>query len=291
MSLLFYYSFEASVQSAEESQTPALVNQARTVPSVYSTEQARKGSRSRKSKVDKNSTVAEFWKSGMTHAGVPFAYNQGAASDTYWCGISIYIPNPWVPAPAADYEIPLQFHGRPKDDVWETYKGQSPNLEFRIEPTTSTAGYLALKVRSLDKPYPDQVRMDPDREVEYIEQLAPYAAGEWIDLVFAAKFDYRDAYGRTRVWVNKTSVLDLAKGNYYNGDGSANGHGQPYNWLGLYTGWRDTNRSSMVNRIIYHDEYRVAIGDDNDNFLTLVSPEDAGSVVAPDAPLNFRAMA
>ena len=174
-------------------------------------------------------------------------------------------------------------HGYPPDGVaWPDYPSQSPEISFHLEPTSSSGGKIFLNIQSISKPYAETVKQEPSKLVSE-DEIGNYVAGQWLDVVLAAKFDYRPEYGRTRVWLNGTSAFDEMRGNYFNG------HGQPFFWYGLYTGWR--NRADVTRREIYFDEYRVAVGVDGEDLYSLVAPAQTPSsgVTAPLAPLNLRA--
>ncbi|NCU41652.1 MAG: hypothetical protein EOM19_02920 [Candidatus Moranbacteria bacterium] len=243
---------------------------------VVTTEKARVGSRSVKTVVDRL-TSPTMYRTEFTHytngAGHMEA-NKGTATQDYWMGFSVYIPDSYVPMTTPTYEIFFQTHASPPDDNWTGYNGLNPNLGFRIYPSSASGGLIGFDIKGNNDPYPQTASKS-----SFSKRDIPYQTNRWYDFVIHARFD--SVNGFTKVWMDGKQIVDFTGSNYFRG------HGEVYPKFGMYNGWRtrDIPGEVVKTRTLYHDEYRFAYGPDA-NYYSYVAPGGGTSPTLPTSSLT-----
>lgn len=180
--------------------------------------------------------------------------NRGDQTEEYWFGFSIYVPSPYPVLNRPTYEIFFQLHSSPPSGMSISRLPKlSPPLELNLRPNSSTDGNIFMILRGTNKPLAQQKRIEENTQFQ--GNIAKYSTNKWIDFVVNTKFD-SGTKGKTQIWVDGNLVFKYTGRNYYAG------HGDAYPKFGMYNGWRTRNLSNepVVQRTLFHDEYRVAWG-------------------------------
>ncbi|MBN1509154.1 MAG: heparin lyase I family protein [Sedimentisphaerales bacterium] len=161
----------------------------------------------------------------------------------YWYGFSVFLPDDYVPDKI--WEIVAQWHGVP--DLKEGEQWRNPVMA--LSTTAGRWGWV--------------VRWDAKRNTfaggkrEYGGQreydLGPYQKNLWTDWVVHVKWSF-EPDGILQVWKNGEKVID------YTGPNAFNDARGPFFKMGLYKGWSrpETPSDAVSNRVLYHDEFRMA---------------------------------
>lgn len=193
--------------------------------------------------------------------------NYAIIGDDYWYGFSIYLPDSYIPD--RTWEIVAQWHGWP-----EGFPDFSPGTEYWRSPV--------LALRTTGGIWNIINRWDAKRNTGDINNrvyggtktwdLGKYETGKWVDWIFHFKWSYQND-GILEVWKNGNLVISKTGANCFNDKIG------PYFKMGLYKGWENWwkypstnwwNHDVVDQRILYHDELRIAHGIDGYN---LVSPD------------------
>ena len=178
-------------------------------------------------------------KAPLTHIG-----------DELWYGFSIFLPKSFVPGSV--WEIVAQWHNTPND--WnDLFARQNPPLTLSTRKSDVPPGHwLVNAVWDADPVAPNgSFKIDGSKTWD----LGAWATNEWTDWVFHIKWSY-SADGILQVWKNGEMVIDYAGPNTYNDKIG------PYFKMGIYKGWKDrvTPYDNVSERVVYHDELRIAEG-------------------------------
>ncbi len=178
----------------------------------------------------------------------PFSYRtevsgpRAEIGQEYWYGFSILLPDDY--APDRIWEIVAQWHGVPDFDAGENWR----NPVMALSTTNGRWDWVS--------------RWDAKRNTfesgkrEYggthNYDLGPYQKNAWTDWVIHVKWSYGPD-GILQVWKDGAKVIDQ------NGPNAFNDKDGPFFKMGLYKGWRDSNRRSdkVSKRVLYHDEFRM----------------------------------
>lgn len=223
---------------------------------VVTTEQARAGAQSVKFNFnysDWNSTDTNYHQRAQISQTNVINLVLG---QTYWTGISTYIPTSWQDDYPTNAELIWQFHGAANGPAGASspplalyIDGNTENIDVRGATTTvyATAPY-ATAIGSMP--------LDPDK-------------GKWIDWVIETTFNYSG--GAVKVWKDGVKVADYTGPTIFHNTGQTNENG-PYFATGPYK-WDWGNLATQVsNRTMYADEIRQA---DNTASCTDVNPTGA----------------
>jgi hypothetical protein len=219
---------------------------------TLSTQFSRRGNGSMKSVVNRL-TSETMYRTEASHK-ISMDVNHGENTEEYWFGFSIYVPSPYPTLNQYTYEIFFQLHhSRPADMSKSDFPSLSPPLQLSLRPGSSTGGDIQLVLRGTDEPLAKQ-----SKKTEYAQfrgNIAKYSTNKWVDFVVNTKFD-SGSKGMTQIWVDGNLVFKYTGRNYYSG------HGEAYPKFGMYNGWRtrNLNNEPVVQRTIFHDEYRAAWG-------------------------------
>jgi hypothetical protein len=161
-------------------------------------------------------------------------------------GFSIYLDPPYK-VDDTGWEIVTQWHGRPAPgQSWATYDGGGPPLSLN---TTGGRWYVHRKwdATLTNQHHPESERID----------IGPYEVGQWVDWVFAVKWDWTES-GYLKVWKNGKLVIDRAGAIGYN-DGTS----LPYFKMGLYKGWKSNlpYDPQVTDRTVFYGPLRISSGD------------------------------
>ena len=162
-----------------------------------------------------------------------------------WYGFSTYLPESFRNDPVP--ESIFQWHNVPNFSSGETWALATRDGGVRQTPLhVQTVNGRYVLVHSLST-VPDDYR-SPVKVKKY--DLGPYRTGEWTDWVLHMKFTYQND-GIIEVWKNGEKVLTINGQTYYNDESG------PYLKFGLYKwGWSGTG-STVSERTIHFDDFRI----------------------------------
>jgi hypothetical protein len=177
--------------------------------------------------------------------------NRGTATETYWWGFSLYLPNPFPVVRVNNWfwEIFFQVH-----TSWPhggTAIDMSPPFSLQLNPSSNTSGGIRLLQRSYTGASPPT--STSDMVTVFNANIFTYTVGQWIDIVVMNRFDW--SQGLTKVWVNGNLVRDYAGSNFYRDYLTAKSH------AGIYNGWKNTLESDpdpVWERFYWLDQVRFS---------------------------------
>jgi hypothetical protein len=197
---------------------------------VISSDVSRSGSHSMKSVVNRLTSPTSF----RTEITKPGIRKKMKFETDYWYGFSTYMPSDWeVPN---RFEIVAQIHASP-----------DPNEPHTVPPLAINSGSGIWRVLT---------RWENGKKYWELNSVKE-DLGRWVDWVIHYKPSWKST-GVTEVWKDGSLVARRLGPNTY--EDSAG----PYFKLGLYLGWKDRAccEGYRAEKIIYHDEFRVGVGED-----------------------------
>ena len=182
----------------------------------------------------------------------------GPSSDVnkeYWYGFSIFLPKDFTVN--ENWEILAQWHGCPDFGIGEDWRSPVMALLTHNPNFSSSWAAWTLNLR-WDSKRNTQESGETVYEGTETFELGAYETGVWTDWVFHVRWSY-ESDGFLEIWKNGVKIL------YYEGPNCFNDAYGPYFKMGIY--------ASKVkdNRIVYHDEFRMA---DKNGTYTDVAPKE-----------------
>jgi hypothetical protein len=194
--------------------------------------------------------------------------------EEYWVGVSIFVPEDFVPDMEGCDELWLQFQAVPDDgELW-----RSPVLAIYV-----VEGEYQIVSRWDTRP----IRSDMGWSGKETLAALPITPdkGRWVDWVFHVKWSW-ESDGLTEIWKDGELVVTR------NGPNCSNDHEGPRPSFGVYKWpWKTDSTiscSSIVERLIYVDEFRIATADGSyeDVAPGQPAPQPADTATSSATPTN-----
>lgn len=165
------------------------------------------------------------------------------ALDTdWWMGVSTYVPT-WSTDPSTGgsgaWDIGFQCHG--------TNEGTATNPNCVLDMTNGRYNFSIRASTNNDRPYTNTGSFD----------CGPVVAGVWVDWVLNFRFGSgTGSSGYFKAWKDGVQCVNHTGINWFTGNSLP-----PYFKMGIYKGWGgDGGSVGPVERVIYHDEFRLGRG-------------------------------
>lgn len=165
-----------------------------------------------------------------------------ATNTDWWMGVSTYVPT-WSVDPSTGgsgrWDIGFQCHG--------TNEGTATNPNCVLDMTTGRYVFSIRASTNNDRPYTNTASFD----------CGAVVAGVWVDWVLNFRFGSGDgSSGYFKVWKDGVQCVNHTGINWFIGNSQP-----PYFKMGIYKGWgSDGGTVGPVERVIYHDEFRLGKG-------------------------------